>query len=464
MLNYLQTVEQTVAVTEKVAETVEPVVNGASETVNDAETKAEIQSAPVAIPASDEKPSAPIADETKPIEELKEVVEQTIELAVKSVEDKINVVPQAEVNDDKDSEAIAPSIEKIENNEVSSVEPVSNINDNSASLGDISTNNNPPPPLPENPPPSQASVFAENAMAVEHEQNLMPAPAHPQPCPIITTNVQSDSVLIGNTKLEIISVAKSVVDEVLADAKNDVEEKIESVPEQVSAEPEVVPTVADPVAQPEEIAETIAILDNINVTESQEPLPEPLPVQDVPEPLPNQTIADITIETNKDDLSNDISSPLQQNSLESLPSPQSLSSETEQNVELESTSAVDELKTNDPIVDAAVESAETNVQELPSVDSTVQSVVENVNENKANNEIVVANIETDNSDLKPIQSNESDIKVNDDSVAVDPATPVPDVEANGQHTEAIPSADALTTNGGCAKSNGTTLKSEKVID
>lgn len=400
------------------------------------------------------------------------MIEETIEEAVKSVgELKINVLSKAEVNDVTELNENAPQLEQTEQSiELSNAVPISNstvVADNSAGLGDNnSTNNNSsPPPLPENPPPSQASVFAEKALSIDDDA-LLPAPAHPQPCPIISTTVQSDSVSIGNTKLELISAAQSVVDEVLADAKNDVEEKaaqvveaaasevVEAVVEPPVVEPAVVePPVAEPAVVEPAVVEPIAVeveavveppvveaavvepvaevpapeADNKVVAEPEnEPIPEPvaavnddapiateeLPLpEEIPVPVSEATIEEPLTEPIKDDVSNDISSPLQQNSLESLPSPQSLSSETEQQ------------------------------------DSELTPIVDDI--------------------ALPPPAPVDDIAANDNAQEQKIVDVVAEVKTNGQHVEeAIPSAEEQppTTNGGCKQNGSATLNSEKVID
>lgn len=418
---------------------VEAVANGASAPSTDAEVKSEVP----APAATEEKPSAPasepIVDEKKPAVVVKEVAEQTIEEAVKSVDDKIIVVAKPEVNDDNESQAIVQALENTEqSNELSSIEPVSNNTEISAGLGDNSTLNSPPPPLPENPPPSQVSVFAESAMTID--DTLLPAPAHPQPCPIIATNVQTDSVFVGNTKLELISAAQSVVDEVLADAQNDVEAKVEAA--EVAAEPAAPEEFSEDVPKPEEIAETIAILDSVNESPAvvSEEIVSALPTEETPVPV-SELNDDQATEPIKDDISNDISSPLQQNSLESLPSPQS--SDTE--VPSEPTPIVeDDLPPPPPPVleaanDIPAEQIETKIEEaLQTDDAPIENAVV---------------------DALPVA--EINVSVEDAPVPVPENIDV--VKTNGQHIEAIPSAEQPTTNGGC-KENGGTLKSDKVID
>lgn len=489
----LQTTEEAAVVAEKSTEAAPAdaaaaaTTNGESVKPENGESRNEEPSVPSA--ASNDKSSAPVADEPKLTDDIKQVVEQTI----KSVDEKINLVSKPEVNDVTELNENAPQLEKNDqSNELSNVELVSNITDNSAGLGDNSTNNNsPPPPLPENPPPSQVSVFAETAMTVD--DTLLPAPAHPQPCPIISTTVQSDSISIGNTKLELINAAECVVDEVLADAKNDVEEKVAIAQAEVDAPA----TSVNADIVPEEIANSDAIVaksDDVVVAVAAAPITDIVPEssvnvdstqEDVPvasieeTPAPAKELNDEPdTEPIKDDISNDISSPLQQNSLESLPSPQSLSSETEQHTESEPTPIVDdsvlppppvdeianEIPTDDSVaVDPPtadeVAVVEIKRQELPSVEVPTDLSINN-NQSVSNDENIAGEESLPQNDSVP--QSES---VKEDS-RVEPIVTVPEVKTNGQHAEAIPSADEEkkpTTNGGC-KENGTTFKSEKVID
>lgn len=416
------------------------------------------------------------------------MVEQTIEEAVKSVDEKINLVSKPEVNDVTELNENAPKLEKNDqSNELSNVELVSNLTDNSAGLGDNSTNNNSPPPLPENPPPSQVSVFAETAMTVD--DTLLPAPAHPQPCPIISTIVQTDSISIGNTKLELINAAECVVDEVLADAKNDVEEKVAIAQAEAEAPtasvnvddivPEEIQIIDAVVAKSEEVVANVATANSDIVPESSAVSVDS--TQDVPvassieeTPISAKELNDEQdTEPIKDDISNDISSPLQQNSLESLPSPQSLSSETEQHTESEPTPIVDDSVLPPPPVDEIVNDipadnsvavvapatddvtvVETKPDELPLVESNLVP--------SANDENIAGEESLPQNDSVVPQS----VTVKEEDSRVEPIVTVPEVKTNGQHAEAIPSADEEkkpTTNGGC-KENGTTFKSEKVID
>jgi hypothetical protein len=470
--------EEAAVVAEKSSEAVPAdaaaTANGESVKAENGESRNETSSAPSA--ASNDKTSAPVAVEPKPTDDIKQVVEQTIEEAVKSVDEKINLVSKPEVNDVTELNENAPQLEKNDqSNELSNVEPISNITDNSAGLGDNSTNNNsPPPPLPENPPPSQVSVFAETAMTVD--DTLLPAPAHPQPCPIISTTVQSDLISIGNTKLELINAAECVVDEVLADAKNDVEEKVAIAQAEAdagtvteSANVEIVPDENEKindavVAKSEEVVAVAAAAANSDIVPESsvnEITQEDVPIASIEETLiPAKELNDELEEPIKDDISNDISSPLQQNSLESLPSPQSLSSETEQHTESEPTPIVDDSVLPPPPIDEIVNDipADNSV----AIDASV-TVIDDVAvvEIKPNE---LPSVET-NAVEESLPQNDSvpqSETVNAEDSRVEPIVTVADVKTNGQHGEAIPSADEEkpTTNGGC-KENGTTFKSEK---
>lgn len=412
-------------------------------------------------------PSAAAA-EPKPAEEIKQVIEQTIEEAVKSVDElKINVVSKAEVNDVTELQENAPQLEKIEQSiELSDAEPISNtvVTDNSAGLGDNnSTNNNsPPPPLPDNPPPSQASVFAETAMSID--DTLLPAPAHPQPCPIISTTVQSDSVSVGNTKLELISATECVVDEVLADAKNVVEEKVsqaEAQAEAVAVVDETVVVTSPPApaveAQSDEVVAVVAVVEDEPIAEpvaveAAAVVPQELPIEETPAPASDLITEEPSTEPIKDDISNDISSPLQQNSLESLPSPQSLSSETEQHTESEPTPIVDDAVLPPPPPaddnDIANEGIPAKAaEELPAIGAAVVEAAAGANGDGA---------------VESLPNNQTEANNEQNNGAV-----VAEVKTNGQHVEeAIPSAEEqpTITNGGCKQNGTATLKSEKVID
>lgn len=325
-----------VAEGEKTTEAAQPTTNGVSdEKTVEENVAAAVESVVAPVAAAVEEASKAII---KPIEEIKQVAEETVEEAIvaasKSVDEKINVaVAKPEVNAVND--LLREPIESSETNEQCSeqtiVETVSDSADTSVvGLGDCTNNTNNtnplpnPPPLPDCPPPSQVSVFAETAMspAVEVEATTLPAPELPQSIPIIETTVipsESISVSVG-AKIESIddeqpiAVAQDTEDKVVVEESNvnETESSVETNETQI----EQVPIESnDLLPKPEEIAETIAILDSVNDAEIKAP----------------EEITDISV---------DISSPLPQNSLESLPSPQSLSnvsppSEIEENTTTE---------------------------------------------------------------------------------------------------------------------------------
>lgn len=190
----------------------------------------------------------------------------------------------------------------------------------------------PPPPLPSNPPPSQVSVFAESAMSNSNDSPLAP-----------------ETVLVDN-KLEVLSEIPAAVSEIIEKVEEDVkevqvpetiapvvEENIEKLIEQLvqaeitpeiietevlpkEKEIEVAPIEAQPLEEssedpkPEQIAETIALIEKA-AEETINILDESLP------PPPEQK--------DESNISVDVSSPLPQNSLESLPSPPLSSSQSE---------------------------------------------------------------------------------------------------------------------------------------
>lgn len=347
-----------VAEEEKTTEAAQPATNGVSDEKKTDEVAAEptpavtvtLESIVAPVVAAVEEASKEII---KPIEEIKQVAEETVEEAIlaasKSVDEKINVaVAKPEVNAVND--LVREPIESSETNEHEQssekaiVDSISDSADDTSvvGLGDCTnnTNNNtpfpnPPPPLPECPPPSQASVFAETAMSPADviepiEVAALPAPELPQSIPIIETIViPSDSASVSaSAKIELINdvqpiAADQPVDDQIVDgeATNVTESEVSAIvaivaiDEPRNDEPNVVAETADSLPKPEEIAETIAILDSVNDAEIKAP----------------EEIADISV---------DISSPLPQNSLESLPSPQSLSnvsppSEIEENTTTE---------------------------------------------------------------------------------------------------------------------------------
>lgn len=333
---------------EKTTEAAQPTTNGVSD-----EKKIDdvVAAATPIVAAAVEAVAAPVAaaveaaitEISKPIEEIKQVAEETVEEAIvaasKSVDEKINVaVAKPEVNavNDLHRDPIETSVTNEQSSEKAIVDQISDSADTSVvGLGDCTNNtnnNNPlpnPPPLPECPPPSQVSVFAETAMSSASEvvATALPAPELPQSIPIIETHViPSDSASVsGSAKIQLIdneqpiAVIQDIDHKVLVEAEEEsnviqtvsivVLDTIEPPLDQAPHEK------TDSLPKPEEIAETIAILDSVNDAEIKAP----------------EEITDISV---------DISSPLPQNSLESLPSPQSLSnvsppSEIEENTTTE---------------------------------------------------------------------------------------------------------------------------------
>lgn len=359
------------------------------------------------------------------------------------------------------------------------------LNDTSVGSGDCTNINNnnplPPPPLPDCPPPSQLSVFAETAMSPENNnQNntadtatLLSAPEQPQPIPIISTDVQSEIPLVGSTKIEVASTADSVVSQVLENAQTIVDEKLKSdadtkvseASETVTAaivEPIITEVVKlsedtktiepESLPKPEEIAETIAILDSVN--ESEVKLTDDVSNTNESKQITSDgdELADVSV---------DISSPLPQNSLESLPSPELSNvspppSETDENIASESIAADDKL----PPPPAAVDDVLIN-EKLTSAVADLS--LENSNTDELSNTTEIAH----GNDLLPPPP--SDVEVvnapTDDNKIV---TTNGDVKTNGdtnEHTNGEILAETPTTNGGC-HDNGSeaVILSDKVIN
>lgn len=285
----------------------------------------------------DETPAKSVAPEvSKPIEEIKQIAEETVEEAIvtaaKSVDEKINVnKPEVNDNDLQENAHASESLEQ--SSEKAIVDTNLNNADASVSLGDCTNNNNPnPPPLPDCKPPSQVSVFAETALAAE----AAPIPNEPD------TKIEITSSPIPSAEPELPSEPVSETpksDEIAAATVDPVVEIHEPIVEsaEISEKPELAATI-ESVPKPDEIAETIAMLDSVNESQIKTP-DEPAPPQAIVESEPVAEPESLTVvvnESNKDDVSADISSPLQQNSIESLPSPQSLSpSEVEENTATE---------------------------------------------------------------------------------------------------------------------------------
>lgn len=357
---------------EEKAEDAAPVTNGTSE-----EIKTNGEQAPVATP--EESVTPPSNGESKPIvEAAKETVEEVIVAASKSVDEKLNSVAKPEVNKNADQDLQETHTQALESSgkeqeheheqslssEKANIDTVPNniVDTDTSSVGLVDCTNNSSnndninsqsaPPLPDSPPPSQITVFAETAMSECDSIEVV----KPQILPVIDTdaNTQSESVLVGDTKVEL-NVAPetvyvvdeeikavepiAVVEEVTSNEQEsqisiepETENKIESEPiveiqTNIESETEVVAQIENEteieLPKPEEeIAETIAILDRVNLNESQ--------------PAEN-----VVTETNTEPLSADISSPLPQNSLETLPSPQSLSSNITPPNEIDESTTVD---------------------------------------------------------------------------------------------------------------------------
>lgn len=277
---------------------------------------------------------------SKPIDDIKQVAEETVEEAIitaaKSIDEKINV-NKPEVNDNDLQQNVQNADTLEQNNENAIVDTNLNNADASVSLGDCTNNNNPnPPPLPDCKPPSQISVFAETALAEIANTNLN------QIDETISINQsnneiipESNIVIQSETTTEIskpdeISVPPIIVETVVESLGSNNESESIIIKNLENPELDAITTINDIIPKPDEIAETIAMLDSVNESEIKTP--------DEPTVLPPQiqeSIVEVT-EPNKDEVSVDISSPLQQNSIESLPSPQSLSpSEIDENTATE---------------------------------------------------------------------------------------------------------------------------------
>lgn len=362
--------------------------NGTSE-----EIKTNGEQAPVATP--EESVTPPSNGESKPIvEAAKETVEEVIVAASKSVDEKLNSVAKPEVNKNADQDLQETHTQALESSgkeqeheheqslssDKANIDTVPNniVDTDTSSVGLVDCTNNSSnndninsqssaPPLPDSPPPSQITVFAETAMSSVDSIEVV----KPQIIPVIETdaNAQSEqTVLVGDTKADL-NVASDVpiVDEIaktvepvaeVEDAQlatsNEPEPQIQIEPETKTeteietvtetetkietetivvetqtkideSESEIVTETETEIVLPkpeEEIAETIAILDRVNLNESQ-------------------SAEHVVTETNTEPLSTDISSPLPQNSLETLPSPQSLSSNITPPNEIDESTTVD---------------------------------------------------------------------------------------------------------------------------
>lgn len=325
-----------------------PVTNGTSE-----EVKTNGEQAPVATPEESVTPPSSNGDHKPIIEAAKETVNEVIVAASKSVDEKLNAVAKPEVNKNADEQdnlvphtqapldtVVASNEQKHEHeqeHEHANIDTVQNksvdIDTTTGSVGVVDCTNNSSnndndnihsqsaPPLPVTPPPSQITVFAASAMSVENAvEDSIPQPI----VPIIQSEIQvsvGDTIVVDDDDVAIVVDDKS--------AGVDTQSNDEQIPTQIESpiECEIAPAQAKPDA---EIAETIAILDRVNLNESeQKPTESEVVVDEVvvadagagtmqeSEPLP---------EPEPEPISADISSPLPQHSLDTLPSPQSLSS------------------------------------------------------------------------------------------------------------------------------------------
>lgn len=438
-----------------------------------------------------DEPAKLVVEVIKPAEEVKKAAEATVEeaivIAAKQVDDKINVVSKPEVNQLQNVDTSEPNEKSLEQNTDTVVATNSDqsntiinnnnqLNDTSVGSGDCTNNNNtinnslPPPPLPDCPPPSQLSVFAESAMSPENNQNastaetatLLSAPEQPQSIPIISTDVQSEVPLIGSTKIEVMSTAETVITEILENAQNTVEEKLKSETDPTEASETVAAAIVESIVaesqklsdivetieivepeslpKPEEIAETIAMLDSVNESEVKV-------TDEAPKPLASDgdELADVSV---------DISSPLPQNSLESLPSPELSNvspppSEADENIASESIAADDKLP---PPPSAAVDDdliKESLIAVVANLSIEPSNAIEIANGNDSLPPPPIDDVVNATTDDNKIATN-GDVKTNGDN--------------NNEHTNGESLAAAPTTNGGC-HDNGSeaVILSDKVI-
>lgn len=341
-----------------------------------------------------------------------ETVKEAIVAASKSVDEKINaIVAKPEVNEqdsqnqntstthvDTSVELIQDSSENANANDSNSEQVPNNIEINNEtqtktndiivpetttttySLGLVDCtkidpiNNLPssePPALPDCPPPSQITVFAETAMSVVDVTHV-----EPKSIPIIETqtNVQSnESALVGDEKIEIniveaqqiVTVVATDIEKLATDIDNvklsteseftDIVNESESKDDAVTAF-----VIVDATANVESIANAIAdaiASETINETDDSK---QNANIDNINDDNDIQMNGD---EPSKDDVESiEISSPLPQ-SLESLPSPQS-SNVTPPN-------EIDDIATNDqndislPPPPADLIDIETTESELP---------------------------------------------------------------------------------------------------
>lgn len=363
--------------------------------------------APVATP--EESVTPPATDECiKPIAEIKQVAEETVKEAIvaasKSVDEKINaIVAKPEVNEqdsqnqntstthvdtsveliqdssenananeneneienDSNSEQVPNNIEI--NNETQTktndiIVPETTTTTNSLGLVDCTKidpiNNLPssePPALPDCPPPSQLTVFAETAMSVVDVNQI-----EPKSIPIIEieTNAQSDdeSALVGEQKIEINIIESQQIANVIATDIEKLATDIDNV--KLSNESTAVVIVDVTKSNDESIANEIAdaiMYETINETDDSK---QNANIDNV-----NDDIQMNGDEPSKDDVESvEISSPLPY-SLESLPSPQSSN--------VTSPNEIDDIATNEqndislPPPPADLIDTETTESELP---------------------------------------------------------------------------------------------------
>lgn len=449
--------------------TAQPTTNGVSDESKTDDAVAEAKAADVVAAAVPIVAAAIVDEATKHApskDEIKQVAQETVEEAIvaasKSVDEKINVaVAKPEVNAVNDLQR--ESIEKIavvDTNSTITDTPVGvglgdstkhndkhttdNINENQTNTDTNNPLPNNPPPLPECPPPSQVSVFAETAMsettAVENDVAVTLSTVDPPSHPIIEPiDIPSDSAAItASANIELIAN----VDEPIVDAPT--VNVIETESSIIVDDTPIVETLNNSLPKPEEIAETIAILDSVNDAEIK---------------APEEIAADISV---------DISSPLPQNSLESLPSPQSLSnvsppSEIDENTTTELANEDGSLVLPPPpppaVDDEITITVTADDDVVPVADQS--SVVENENEISLE-QVSMTELEISNDDLPPPpppavideEHEHESTKTNGNG----------NVNTNGDDNEIV---DALATNGfhlnGNAQKNGDVI-SDKVIN
>lgn len=230
-----------------------------------------------------------------------------------------------------------------------------------------------PPALPDCPPPSQITVFAETAMSAVVDVTQI----EPKSIPIIETqtNVQSDeSALIGDQKIEInivesqqivIDVVASDIEKLATDIDN-IKLSNESEPTEIVNESESKNDVNIPVvivvatSNDESIANAIAdaiLSETVNETDDSK---QNANIDNV-----NDDIQMNGDEPSKDDVESvEISSPLPQ-SLESLPSPQSSNVTPPNEIDDIATNEQNDISLPPPPADLIDTETETTESELP---------------------------------------------------------------------------------------------------